>query len=443
MKMKKQMRAMCMLAVTAMLVTALAGCGNSNAPATSADSSTKATTATTAATSAETTKPSAPEKITYVNLGGTGKAIIEQAAKDFEQKSGISVTIEDWPYSDAHTKYVTLLTSGDVPDIGYGFSGWAGEMKERGAAADVSKILSPEFLNDFSKATMDICKIDGGVWMVPSYMSIRTLIARPDVLKEKGITSLDTYDDVIAAAKKINNPPNMYGYALIAGHPKNTMDLFWTFLWSYGSDMLSPDGKTVQFNDAGGVEALTKYVELSKYAMPGYETFNITDMDAGFRSGNVAMIYHSGETMTNLKKNNQDTPYEIYLPAAGAEGKRHALGVMDVHFIFEKGNKEAAGKWLEFFQTPEYFGQILVNSGWIPNKGKLQEMDYYKNAEGYIKGFMAAEPYAKFKPTVVRYEELQQALANAVAKAVLGAASPKEALDEAAEICNKVLAKSN
>ena len=41
---------------------------------------------------------------------------------------------------------------------------------------------------------------------------------------------------------------------------------------------------------------------------------------------------------------------------------------MDIDLVFNTGNQEAAAKWLEFWHTAKYQGQVINQSGFVPNQ---------------------------------------------------------------------------
>lgn len=125
--------------------------------------------------------------ITYVTLGDTGMSLLEQAAKDFEAKTGIKVKLESWAYSDAYQKVLTLAGGNNLPDAMYGFSSWIPEFKEAGYTVAVDELISKALYDDFSKASREVCSLDGKLWALPSYMSIRGMLFNTKAFSKAGV----------------------------------------------------------------------------------------------------------------------------------------------------------------------------------------------------------------------------------------------------------------
>ena len=111
--------------------------------------------------------------------------------------------------------------------------------------------------------------------------------------------------------------------------------------------------------------------------------------------------------------------------------------------MFNTGNQEAAAKWLEFWHTAKYQGQVINQAGFVPN-----QQSYFKEIPEFtdpsnvmVAPFAAMEPMAKFKPSIICWEEVQKAMADAVTKAVMGEISASEAMELAGKQVDELLAK--
>ena len=422
------------------ILSVFSGCqssdGKSDTTTTAETSKVEATT--TAAAQAET------KEITYVNLGGTGKDLLAQAATDFEAKTGVKVNIQDWAYADAYQKIITLTGAKNPPDAMYGFSSWIQQFMKSGDSAPLDEYITPEFKADFMQSAVDVCSVDGKLWALPYYMSIRTLLINKDAFAAAKVEAPKSYADLLAAAPKLTDAKNgKYATALIAGMPKNTLDVFLPFLWSFGADVLTPDQKKTAFNTPDGIAALQMYVDLSKYAVPDYGEADIYAMEKDFTSGAAAAIIHSAAPMKSLENEGKSSAFvEPLQPLEGKAGIRASLGVMDVNLVFKTGNEQAAADFLMFWQTKDRAAVVSENTGYIPNQNSWYERPAFKDpANLLVAPFAEAGKYAKFKPSVTCWEELQKVMTDAIAKAIMGELSATDAFKLAAEQGDALLAK--
>lgn len=427
-------KTLALLLVTLMLVT-LAACGP--ATQTTANNGTTANSTTTTTAAVNTT-------ITYVTLGGTGMATLEQAAKDFKAETGITVVLEDWAYSDAYQKILTMADAGNMPDSMYGFSSWTEQFKIAGYTVALDDLISKELYNDFSEAARGVCTVDGKLWALPSYMSVRTSLFNETAFTNAGVAIPTTWEEFLAAAPKLTDASKAkYAYSLVAGHAKNTLDCFLPFLWAYDAEVLNADRTKSAFNTPEGVAALQMYVDVAKYSVPDYGEATINNTQSNFTSQVAASYFHNAQGIAALKDAGSDFSWvKITPPLAGPKGTRVSLGVMDVDLVFKTGNEAATAKWLEFWHNKDREGLVIEQAGWVPNQTSFYERASFNDASNImVAPFTALEPIAKFKPSISSWEELQKIMADAITKAVMGDLTAAEAFEIAGKQADELLAK--
>lgn len=425
-----------LLGVSACAGSPTTGTNDAEQPSTGADQS--------ASMGAENNANKSTTEITYVTLGDTGLEKLKEAAAVFEQETGIKVNFESWSYSDAYSKILTLAEAGNMPDAMYGFSSWTEQFKEAGYTVEIGQYISEELYNDFTESAREVCSVNGELWAMPSYMSVRSVIINKDAFASAGLPVPTTWEEMLAdCAALCDDGYCQYAYTMVAGHAKNTADCFLPILWAYGADVLSEDQKSVAFNTPEGVAALQMYVDLAKYSVPDYGEALIANTLANFGSQIAAAHLANSQAMANLKAEGKDYSFaQIIEPLKGPGGEAYSYGVMDVDLIFKTGNEEAAGQWLEFWHQTEYMGKVFEEFGFIPNQKSFYEENpsFSDPANDLVAPFAAMVEQAKFKPTITCWEEIQKIFSDYVAKAVLGQMTAEEAFAAAETECNAVLA---
>ena len=382
--------------------------------------------------------------ITYVTLGDTGMARLEEAAAAFKEETGIQVVFESWSYSDAYSKILTLAENDNMPDAMYGFSSWIQQFKEAGYTVALDDLISEELYNDFSSAAREVCSADGELWAMPSYMSVRSLLINKNALDAIGAEAPTTWEEMLDLAPKLcESGVTPYAYTLVAGHAKNTLDCFLPILWAYGAEVLSDDEKTVAFNTQEGVDALQMYVDLAKYSVPDYGEATINETQANFTTQTAAAYIHNGQGLAALRDANEDYSWaEICYPLAGPGGEAYSYGVMDVDLVFDTGNQKEAAQWLEFWHQTKYQGEVFNDAGFVPNQASYYEENpiFTDPDNDLIAPFSELESIAKFKPSITCWEEIQKIMADYITQAVFGQMTASEAFAAAETECNAVLA---
>lgn len=435
----KKMKKFLLLVLAAAMLMSTAACGGNN----SSDSE-QSTAPSAASEQSEQPNAGGGTTITYVTLGDTGMARLQEAAAEFEKETGIKVQFESWSYSDAYSKILTLAEGGNMPDAMYGFSSWTQQFKEAGYTVALDGLISQDLYNDFSQAARDVCSVDGEMWAMPSYMSVRSLLINQKALDAINAPVPTTWEELLEIAPALcDSGVTQYAYTLVAGHAKNTIDCFLPILWAYGSDVLSADQKTVAFNSPEGVAALQMYVDLAKYSVPDYGEATINETQSNFTTQTAAAYIHNGQGLAALRDAGEDYSWAtITDPLKGPGGEAYSYGVMDVDLVFKTGNEEAAAKWLEFWHQTKYQGEVFNDSGFVPNQASYYaENPIFTDPENeLVAPFGAMESIAKFKPSITCWEEIQKIMADYITKAVFGQMSASDAFAAAETECNAVLA---
>jgi multiple sugar transport system substrate-binding protein len=141
---------------------------------------------------------------------------------------------------------------------------------------------------------------DGQVYAVPYAESVYGLWLRKDLLDEVGLPIPTNFEELLAAARALTDG-EMYGIALPAGQNIATVNYFSIFLWQNGGDYFTCDGQVI-FGQPQVLEAIRRWVELSKYAPPGYNTWSYSEQIDAFLNQRVAMSIYAGRLGVQLSE---------------------------------------------------------------------------------------------------------------------------------------------
>ncbi len=429
------------LLVSLLLVFSLAACGQN-----ASNGTVSGTTVTTSTqpVSSEPQTSKLPASITYVTLGSTGMDVLKEAAAKFKTDTGVEVKLDDWAYTDAYQKILTLAEAHNMPDTMYGFASWTEEFKEAGYIVPVEDYISKDLYNDFSEAARNVCSRDGKMWTLPSYMSVRTVLFNKNMLDAAGVSVPTTWQGLLDIAPKLYNPSkNQYAYSLVAGQPKNTLDCFLPVLWAYGADILNADGTANGLNNDKGIAALQMYVDLAKYSVPDYGEATIDNTQSNFTNQVAAAYFHNAQGLKALKNDGKDYSWAVVAdPLAGPDGQKNSLGVMDIDILFDTGNQDTAAKFLELWHSSDYQGLVIEQTGWVPNQSSYLDKRpaFSDQSNMMVAPFAKLEPLAKFKPTFVGYAQVEKTMADFITKAVMGEMSAKDAISGIGSEIDKLIA---
>ena len=201
----------------------------------------------------------------------------------------------------------------------------------------------------------------GVTYGLPVRGQAQLLFYRKDLLQQVGAAPPETWEDVIAVSKAVQQRTGIAGIAMDYGKGNGAQNLFtWlNFLWGKGGELVDGGGRA-RFNDASGVEATQAYLDLRlkhRVANPGSVQFQENDKVNSMAQGNSAMMcgWWWGYPVM-IGANGRLTKEQVGFAQIPSfqNGKRVTLGnCMPISVSKLSRNKEAAWECLKWMANPE------------------------------------------------------------------------------------------
>ncbi len=336
----------------------------------------------------------------YEMSGLTILDAMKKWAPEFTQKTGAKVQFVDFPYEVLLEKAVNDQRTG------------AGQYDVLDLPAEFIAALYPYMatLDDYiKKSKFDVEDIFPAVWEktgsfqgkrygIPSYVEGWVIAIRTDLFQAAGLRPPTTYDQLLAAAKKLANPAKgIYGWTE-PGINVQMVKNFYTLYWSEGSSprMLLNKDWTSSLNNAAGKAALKKQKALGDLAPPGYLGWDNPQSDAIFLAGKAAMDEAWSSILLGLlddpTKSQVVGKWRLIAPPGRAVFRSN--GAMYVSKIPPKDIQDLSWEWVRFALNKEHMLDAFLNFG---------------NPSGRISQWSAPEVKA-------RYGDRVQGIADSMAK---------------------------
>ena len=151
--------------------------------------------------------------------------------------------------------------------------------------------------------------IDGNIMGIAFMANAQHLTYRSDILKELAIPMPTTYEEMLAAGKKIANyeglgMPYPLGGAYAAGW--NLAEEFVNMYIGHGGEFFKPGSAEIAVNNQHGIDALNMMKALSEYMNPDFLTHDSNATSAEWKAGNVALMNMWGSRIGALKGDEVD-----------------------------------------------------------------------------------------------------------------------------------------
>ena len=151
--------------------------------------------------------------------------------------------------------------------------------------------------------------IDGNIMGIAFMANAQHLTYRSDVLKELAIPMPTTYEEMLAAGKKIANyeglgMPYPLGGAYAAGW--NLAEEFVNMYIGHGGEFFKPGSAEIAVNNQHGIDALNMMKALSELMNPDFLTHDSNATSAEWKAGNVALMNMWGSRIGALRGDEVD-----------------------------------------------------------------------------------------------------------------------------------------
>ena len=392
-----------------------------------------------------------------VNVGGSAAALIEQICADFNAENPDIVVepVYTGNYDDTVTKIQTAIQGGTPPDVFVSLATQRFTMASTGMAMPLDDLIAADgeegqaYIDDFLDGFMLDSYVDGQIYSIPFQRSTMVLFYNKDAFEEVGLDPEDppeTWEEVVEYGQKLTNE-NRYGVGLAL----NSGSAQWAFTGfclqnsANGENLMTEDGKQVLFDTPENVEALQFWLDLqNKYQIMAPGIVQWTDLPTQFLAGEVAMIYHTTGNMANINANAEFEFGTAFLPGH----KRVAAPTGGGNFYISSGISEervqAAWKFIKFATETERAAQWSLDTGYVATRESCFETDLIKNYYEELPQAKVAYdqiPYSGPELTTYNAAEIWRVLNDNIRAAVVGDATPQEALTAAQEQATEILAE--
>ncbi len=347
-------RRLAFILVLAMMFTALAGCSGSSDSAESSSSG-SAESSSVSSGDSDSDKPYAGETLTVLYMTSVYADAARAMVDEFEEATGATVEVVDFPYSTLHERALLDLTSGstaafDVIDVA---SQWDGEFSP--FLTDLGEYIERDGydMDVWIENVLNNC----GLWQdtvigIPNACTPQVFAYRTDLLPD-GIP--DTWEEYLELCIELTTD-DMYGTTIseVSGQLGGVFDYV---LWSMGGSWADEDWN-VTIDSPETRAALEHLYELNKNAMdPGNLSWGTDESIQAFLDGRAA-VCETWPTLGLVQA--ADDPEQSQVVGKWAldlipheETGITLLSAWDVAIPANSENKDLAWEWIKMYTSAE------------------------------------------------------------------------------------------
>ena len=386
------------------------------------------------------------------SFGSVGDGFMRDQAKAFGDSTGIQVDIQFLPFEKAMDRQTTLVAakSGEVDVFGTHYA-QIGKFGEGMVPLDDLAAKDGIKADDYVSNAFTYFSVGGKLLAIPFTFDLRTLFYRTDLFKAAGVENPPTtWDEFVDVAKKLNNPPDVYGFIEV-GKGDPVLREYSDRLWENGGDFLEKglEPSPPAWNQPAGVEALTFMRDLiTEYGVcpPGTPSYGWEENAQLFAAGQAAMSKQWDPSA--MEDPAQSTIIGNYWIAPLVHNKTskttavcHGRGI---NIYSEK--QDAAWEYVKHVTSAEQLLAFFQAGGWRP--AQVSALEQAKDgAEGVskrnIEVSLAEAKDGYTWPLFAQFAEVQPILWGEIEKVLSNQKEPQEALDYAADQAVQIFKRDN
>lgn len=371
------------------------------------------------------------------DVGGGAKEVI---AEFHRLHPGIRVEMVEGPAGTGTREdmYATSFLGGEATyDVVYMDVAWMPKFAGQGWLRPLDGFFPPDRQAEFLAGDIAGSRYRGKTYRVPVQSDGGLLYYRKDLLAAAGIAPPRTWAELLAAAKRIQKPPELWGLVFQGKQYEGLVCVFLELLWGNGGTLLD-DGGRVRVDSPEAVQALTWLVDAVRrdgVAPPGVLTFQEEEARHMFQEGRAVFMRNWPYAWNLAQQEGSPVKGKVgILPMVHGDGGTSAatLGGWGYGISSFSKNPEAAWTFIEFASRPAALKTAYLKGGIIPARRSLFSDPELAAKSPHYKDLLKVLEGARPRPVHPQWARMSDILQVHLSAALSGLSAPEDALRAAA-----------
>jgi len=371
--------------------------------------------------------------IEFWALGREGE-VVQSMAPDFERRHpGVTLHVQQIPWSAAHEKLLTAFVGDAMPDAFQVGNTWIPEFVALGAVEPLDDRMRGSAaiaVDDYFAGILETSVLDGKTYGLPWYVDTRLLFYRSDVLERAGFSEPPrTWSAWVDAMTRIQSRAASGDFALLM--PFNEWQPPVLFALARGAELLRDGDTRGNFQSAAFHDAFVFYVDLFRRGLaPLASQAQIANLYQDFARGGFVFYvtgpWNIGEFRARLP---HGVPWATApMPATAGDYPGPSLaGGASVAISSASPRKDLAWKLVEYLAEPAQQIELYRLTGDLPaRKSAWTEAGPGGTAEA--RAFRVQLDHVRATPKIPEWERIATLVTRYAEIAIRGRMSVEEAL---------------
>jgi len=406
----------------------------------------------------ETENSEVTEILFWQAMGGPlGDALAELVQEFNNTHPNINVkSVNMGNYTALSQKLMASIQTGNQPDVAQAYEAWIANMLEGEVIVPIEEFIKddPNFgeddMNDIYPVFINSNTMDGKLVSFPFNKSVRVQYYNKDILFQNDMDPNKppkTWDEFRSYCQKLTQDTD--GNGKIDQYGTTVKISAWQFenlLLQAGGEIMNEDNTKPLFNSDAGVQALEYFTNIlnkdkTGYLSPGYEG------QKDFTAQKVAFYEDSSVSMAFMLRTGINFNMGISAIPIKETKKNIISGTNVVIFKNEEDKKKEKAAWefVKWFTDTEQTARWSELTYYMPVRKSAMQVEALQKriaSNPEIASVYEQLDHATFEPQISEWFETRKYLEeHVIEKVVRGILTPEEALNNAAEMIEKKIAK--
>lgn len=311
--------------------------------------------------------------------------------QDYGQERGVEVDFIITPSAQLPQKLAAAIQGKNPPDICYHYDSDTQYYRGQNQLVEVTEVW-----NDLKKKGSEVYPAaeatiswESKVWSIPFGINPWPVHARKDLLDKAGLKYPANWDEFIEACKKIQHPPQLYGYGLCLGKNDDNNCNFIHLMWSFGAQMQTKDNKPT-FNTPETRKAFTLIAEMytkHKIIPPGAINWDNAGNNNVYQSEQYAFVQNPASVLAWLLVNKPALAEATILAnlPAGPAGSFAEVDCWAMGIFKDSKVQDVAKEALAHVMEPNRYDEFIQMAAgrYVPIYEKLTNTKFWKENRYY------------------------------------------------------------
>lgn len=367
-------------------------------------------------------------------------APIFAAAQQYQEEAGVEVVVESTAPPDMLNKLITAVRGGGGPDVVSVDSAWNATLGAAEILIDITDRFAP-IADQFFPGPVETGIYLGKQYAAPWYTNNVALFYNKGLFSAAGVEGPPaTWDELVEKGTTLTSGET---YGIMLGGGGFGSFEFWPFAWQNGATLISEDGTQAEFGNEAGLEAWQFYSDL-------YLTHKIVPEDiksageswdqvfAPFIQERAAMVMAGDWAIFAINEGNPDLDLGVAPLPVGKEAAT-VIGGYNLGIPVTSQQPDAAWSFIDWMIAKEQ-ESILQDYNRIQARADIVDTEYAQQ-DPLIQVFIEQSAVGRARASVPAWDEIENTImADAWDSVILGVSSPADALADAVEQTNELLA---